>query len=92
MRVIAHFSCGAASAVATKLAIKKYGSDVEIVNIHIAEEHPDNQRFLNDCQDWFGQPITILQNDKYNGSIYEAFRQSNFIKSPQGAVCTRHSA
>lgn len=88
-RILCHFSCGAASAVATKLALKKYGADnCEIINIHIEEEHPDNQRFLKDCENWFGKKITILKNEKYNGSIYQVFEQSNFIKSPFGAPCT----
>ena len=42
-RVLCHFSCGAPSAVATKLAIQKYGKErVTIININIQEEHPDN--------------------------------------------------
>lgn len=88
-RIVCHFSCGAASAIATKMALRRYGKDrCEIVNIRIAEEHPDNHRFLKDCEKWFGKKITILQNEKCNGSIHEVFRQSNFIKSPQGAACT----
>lgn len=87
-RVLCHFSCGAASAVATKLAIKKYGKDrVEVLNIHIKEEHPDNQRFLKDCEEWFGVPITTVQNDKYDGSIYEVFKQG-YLKGIRGAACT----
>ncbi|PLT21124.1 hypothetical protein [Psychrobacter sp. MES7-P7E] len=87
-RILCHFSCGAASAVATKLAINKYGKDrVEVLNIHIKEEHPDNQRFLKDCEAWFGVPITTVQNDKYNGSIYEVFKQG-YLKGRYGAPCT----
>lgn len=87
-RVLCHFSCGAASAVATKLAINKYGKDrVEVLNIHIKEEHPDNQRFLKDCEEWFGVPITTVQNEKYDGSIYEVFKQG-YLKGIHGAPCT----
>lgn len=87
-RILCHFSCGAASAVATKLAINKYGKDrVEVLNIHIKEEHPDNQRFLKDCEEWFGVPITTVQNDKYDGSIYEVFKQG-YLKGTNGAPCT----
>lgn len=44
------FSCGAASAVAAKLTLDKYGSTnrVSIINNPIQEEHEDNQRFLSD--------------------------------------------
>ncbi len=31
-RIVSHFSCGATSAVATKLAIAEYGDRVEVVN------------------------------------------------------------
>lgn len=87
-RVLCHFSCGAASAVATKLAINKYGKDrVVVFNIRIKEEHPDNQRFLKDCEAWFGVPITTVQNDRYDGSIYEVFKQG-YLKGVRGAACT----
>ncbi|QGH73774.1 hypothetical protein [Vibrio phage vB_VhaP_VH-5] len=87
-RVLCHFSCGAPSAVATKLAIEKYGKDnVTVFNIQITEEHPDNQRFLKECELWFGVPVTTVRNENFKGSIYEVFKQG-FIKSPQGAACT----
>lgn len=87
-RVLCHFSCGAASAVSTKLAIQKYGKErVTIINIHIKEEHPDNKRFLKDCEEWFGMPITTVQNEKYGGSIYEVFKQG-YLKGIYGAPCT----
>jgi 5-methylcytosine-specific restriction endonuclease McrA len=39
-RVIAWFSCGAASAVATKLAIAESKHPVEVLYCHVKEEHP----------------------------------------------------
>ena len=78
-RVISWFSCGAASAVATKLAIAESKTPVEVVYCHVAEEHPDNLRFMADCEKWFGQPIKVLQNEKYNGSIYEVFEKRKYI-------------
>ena len=44
------FSSGAASAVAAKLTLMKYGhnNNVRIVNNPIKEEHEDNKRFLKD--------------------------------------------
>ena len=86
-RVVCWFSCGAASAVATKLAIAKYGK-VEIVYTEVVNEHPDNRRFMADCEKWFGQPITILRNERYNADIREVFKQRKFIKGPRGAPCT----
>ena len=88
-RVISWFSCGAASAVATKLAIAESKYPVEVVYCHVKEEHPDNMRFMKDCEKWFGQPITILQNETYNGSIYEVFEKRKYIVGVAGAPCTR---
>jgi len=90
-RIVCWFSCGAASAIATKLAIAENADrlPLEIVYTTVAEEHPDNHRFLMDCEKWFGRPIKALTNDKYGGSIYEVFRRERFLVGPSGAACTR---
>lgn len=85
-RVVAHFSCGAASAVATKIALEKYGT-VEIVYCDTGSEHPDNKRFIADCENWFGQSVRVLRNEKY-ANIYEVFEARRFMVSHQGAPCT----
>lgn len=87
MRYVCQFSCGAASAIATKLTIAKH-HDVLIVNALVKEEHADNRRFLADCESWFGKQITILQNDRFSASVIEVFRRKNFMKSRSGAPCT----
>lgn len=78
MRILCWFSCGAASAVATKLAIADNNGKLplEIVYTEVKEEHSDNKRFLSDCQKWFGQEIKIIGNDKYERSIYKTFEKS----------------
>jgi hypothetical protein len=90
-RIMALFSCGAASAVATKLAIARFAEKVPLVilNNHVSEEHPDNGRFLKDCEKWFGIKIDVATNEKYEGSIYNVFQKERFIKSARGAPCTR---
>ena len=90
MRTISWFSCGAASAVATKLAIAESKTPVEVVYCHIKEEHPDNLRFMQDCEQWFGQSIKVIQNEKYNGSIYEVFTKRKYIVGVAGAPCTTY--
>jgi hypothetical protein len=89
-RIVCQFSCGAASAVATKLALAKYGEthDVQIVNAFIVQEHEDNRRFLTDCEKWFGRPVTVLRDEKYGASTIEIFRRKQFIKTRYGAPCT----
>lgn len=86
-RVLAQFSCGAASAVATKLALEKYGERVTICYADPGSEHPDNRRFLKDCEAWFGQPINVLKSEEYSDTweVFEAFR---FLSSQAGARCT----
>lgn len=86
-RIVSWFSCGAASAVATKLAISQ-GNPVTIVYCEVIEEHPDNARFLKDCEKWFGQEIIILGNDKYKRSIYEVFDKTRYLAGHAGARCT----
>jgi len=85
-RVISWFSCGAASAVASKLAIQERG-DVEIIYQETNSEHPDNERFLTDCEDWFGQKVKRLSSDKYH-DIWEVFEKRRYIVGPYGAPCT----
>ena len=89
-RIVCWFSCGAASAVATKIAISELqeGQELIIAYTEVIEEHPDNKRFLADCEQWFGRKILILGNDKYERSIYKVF-EKQFIKTPKGSPCTR---
>lgn len=89
-RIVCQFSCGAASAVATKIALAQYGPtrDVQIVNAFIKQEHDDNRRFLADCESWFVRPIVQLRDQKFDGDIIKVFRSRRFMKGPRGAPCT----
>ena len=86
------FSCGAASAVAAKKTIEKYGEthNVIIVNNTIKEEHPDNLRFLKDVETWLGQEIIIATNKNYpSNSIIDVFDKAKYISGVKGAPCTK---
>lgn len=89
-RIVCWFSCGAASAVATKLAIIENSGKLPIIVVRclVKEEHPDNDRFALDCEKWFGLKITNLANEKYDGSIYEVFKKRGYISGIKGAPCT----
>lgn len=89
-RIVCQFSCGAASAVATKLALAQYGAthEVLIVNALLKNEHPDNRRFLADCETWFGHPVTVLRDEKFGADIIQVFKRRQFLKGPRGAPCT----
>ena len=89
--IVVWFSCGAASAVAAKLTLEKYGKDntVRVVNNPIKEEHHDNQRFLRDVEDWLGIKIEIATNTKYpDCSIETVFDKHKFMGGIMGAPCT----
>lgn len=88
-RVLVWFSCGAASAVAAKIATKLYPSTVEILYCDtLAYEHPDNKRFLLDVGSWLGHPIKILSSPKYK-DIYDVFIKTRFLVGVGGARCTQ---
>jgi hypothetical protein len=86
-RIVCQFSCGAASAVATKLTLAQH-PDALILNAEIVNEHPDNRRFLADCERWFGKPITVLRDEQYGADVIEVFRRTRYIKGQHGASCT----
>ena len=88
-RVIAWFSCGASSAVAAKLAIAKYRDThtVEVIYQETNSEHLDNERFLSNCERWFGQSIKRIHSDKYY-DIFDVFLKRKYLVGPAGAPCT----
>lgn len=86
------FSCGAASAVAAKMTLLKYGHycDVRIVNNPVIEEDEDNRRFLKDVSDWLSHPIETAINKKYpNCSAVEVWSDRKFMSGNYGAPCTK---
>lgn len=86
-RELVWFSCGAASAVAAKLASEKY-PDCEILYCDtLAYEHPDNIRFLHDVERWTGKKIRILKSKKYK-DIYDVFNKTGWLIGVKGARCT----
>ena len=86
-RVVNWFSCGAASALATKLSIEKYGDRSVVVYTDPKGEHPDNKRFLADCERWFGQKVIVLESRFYTDP-WDVMRKERYIVGPDGAHCT----
>lgn len=85
------FSCGAASAIAAKLAVERYGDscDVRVMNNPVREEDEDNRRFLKDVEEWIGRPIEIVVSDKYPGcSAREVWAREKWMGGINGASCT----
>lgn len=88
-RVLCWFSCGAASAVAAKMAIEKYRPRAEVLYCDTLKyEHPDNVRFMADVSRWLGQEIKVLRSEKY-ADIFDVFEKTRFLVGPKGkAFCT----
>ena len=84
-KIIAWFSCGATSAVACKIALSLY-DDVHIYYIETGSGHPDNTRFLADCEKWYNQSIHIIRSDKYT-CVSDVLRKG-YINGAHGAACT----
>lgn len=81
-RSVSWFSCGAASAVATKL----FKPDI-IAYCDVGSEHPDNARFMSDCEKWFEQKVTILKNPKFKDT-WEVWEKRKYLAGIAGAPCT----
>lgn len=86
MRHVCWFSCGAASAVAAKLAVDAYDAEVVYCNT-MRTEHSDNLRFFYDIEKWIGKPITTISSEKYN-TVDEVFMRTHYMSGIAGARCT----
>ena len=85
-RVVSWFSCGAASAVASKLILREH-PDAIIAYCATGSEHPDNVRFMADCVRWFNAPIETVKSEKY-ADTWDVWERRRFLASMFGAPCT----
>jgi hypothetical protein len=82
------FSAGAASAVAAKLALQqRHGQEIVIAYTNPGSEHPDNDRFIADCEAWFGQSVVRLKSAAYVDT-WDVWRKRRYLNGPAGALCT----
>lgn len=88
-RIVWWFSCGDASATATKLVLAHYGAthEIAIARCMVPEEHPDNDRFAAGCAVWFGQPILELRSTDY-ASCEDVWTRKRYMSGVAGAACT----
>lgn len=85
------FSCGAASAVAAKKTVEKYGdiATIRIVNNPVKEEDEDNERFKDDVEKWLGVEIETAINPNFpTCSIVDVWDKKKYIGGIAGAPCT----
>jgi hypothetical protein len=83
---IGWFSAGITSAVACKLAVEEY-NDVELFYIGIRSQHEDNERFIQECEQWIGKKIYSVSSEKYEDQ-FQVIRETKYINGPYGARCT----
>jgi len=86
-RVVAWFSHGAASAIATKMALAQYGPSVVVACIDTGSEHEDNERFRAEAEAWFDHDIVMLKSEDYV-DIWDVFDSTGYLVGPGGARCT----
>ena len=87
-KIVCWFSCGATSAVATKIAINRYGKDnIRIVYFDIKSAHSDNERFIKDCERWYDLKIERIKSKKYD-SQFEVIEKTKYVNGAKGARCT----
>lgn len=83
---IAWWSAGITSAVACKIALELY-QDVEIFYIGIDSAHPDNKRFMTDCEKWYGKKIHTISSKEYKDQ-FDVIKKTGAVNTPNGAPCT----
>ena len=91
-RLVCWFSCGAASAYASYLALREdlgVGDNKIVAYCRVAEEHEDNLRFLMDFEELIDTSVHILGDERYGSSVFNVIASTKFIKGPTGAPCTR---
>lgn len=82
---ISWFSAGVSSAVATKLSTP----DLIIYN-PVADMHPDTDRFISDCETWFGKKVWRLASRRVS-TVEQACRLAACITIPNSfTACTKH--
>lgn len=93
-RLVCWFSCGAASAVATKLAIEHKDTlypdhELIVATIFLENEHPDSERFKKECAEWFGTEILELRDQKYGANVDNVIAKTRYMAGVYGARCTK---
>jgi 3'-phosphoadenosine 5'-phosphosulfate sulfotransferase (PAPS reductase)/FAD synthetase len=73
--------------VAAKLARQSAPGEFVVAYCDTGSEHPDNERFLRDCEEWIGQPIIRLKSERYD-DIWDVFERTGWLVGPGGARCT----
>ena len=87
-KIVCWWSGGITSAVACKLAIDLYGLDAcRFIMIDTGNEDEDTYRFKADCERWYGKPIEVIRNRKYE-NIQQVWQKFKSLNVAHGAICS----
>jgi PP-loop superfamily ATP-utilizing enzyme len=88
VRYLVSFSCGVPSAVAAKIALKKYGKKVIVYYCDTFKyEHPDNRRFFLEVQRWLGIKIRVIKSADFSDT-HDVWTKTGWLMGIGGARCT----
>ena len=86
--IIAWWSAGVTSAVATKLAINEFGLDnVMPIYFEIDSAHEDNDRFKSECEEWYGRRLRYIVH-LITRISFDVILKDKYVNGPGGARCT----
>jgi 3'-phosphoadenosine 5'-phosphosulfate sulfotransferase (PAPS reductase)/FAD synthetase len=85
-RTVVWFSCGAASAIAANLTLQET-PDAVLAYCETGGEHPDNARFMADCEKWLGTSVERLRSDEYTDT-WDVWTRKRYLAGIAGAPCT----
>ena len=87
--IIAWWSAGVTSAIATKLALDMYGKgNVMPIYFQIDSAHPDNLRFKQECEEWYGKDIVVERAPEKYKDQFDVILKDKYVNGPAGARCT----
>jgi 3'-phosphoadenosine 5'-phosphosulfate sulfotransferase (PAPS reductase)/FAD synthetase len=86
MKHIIWWSAGAASTVAAMLHLRTH-PDTAVIYCDTRSEHPDNDRFRTDVEQWLGITITVEASTEYTDT-WDVWERTGWIVGDRGARCT----
>lgn len=84
---LAWTSCGITSAVAGKLVLE-LNPNTRFYYMEIDSAHPDNERFIQDLENWYGTKINRIRSHKYKDQ-FEVIEKTRYVNGVDGARCTK---
>lgn len=86
-RDLGWFSCGVTSAVACKKR-QEVNPNIDFYYMQIDTAHPDNERFIADCEKWYGKKIIRIRSKKFKDQ-FDVIEKTGYVNGPGGAACTK---